>query len=307
MGENDVELTTHSVHLDAASLARVKGLSLRARAVVDGVLQGVHKSPHHGISIEFSEHKEYTPGDELRHIDWRAAGRLDKLFVKRFEQETHTRAYFVIDTSGSMGYAGSDRLSKFDYCGVLAVSLGYLLLGQQDAVGLVTCADKVTAVLPPRARSSHLMQMCEVLAKQRPDGGTSLVEALAALNETARKRSLIFLFSDFFSKDHPDAFGALRRMVSRGHQVTAFHVLDGDELTFPFEGMAMFEGMEKRHRLLAEPRLIRQRYLARLNAHMDGVRKRCSEAQVAYTLVDTSQAPGVVLSRYLASQSAPRS
>lgn len=280
-------------------MARLKGLSLRARRVVDGVLQGVHKSPHHGVSIEFSEHKEYSPGDELRHIDWRAVGRLDKLFVKRFEQETNTRAYFVVDTSGSMSYGADEALTKFDYSAVMAVSLSYLLLRQQDAVGLVTFADKVVATLPPRARSTHLMQMCDVLAKQTCVGETALVKALSALSEVATKRGFIYLFTDFFSTDYDHEFRLLRQLVGRGHQVTAFHILDRNELTFPFEEMALFEGIETGRRLLVEPKLIRDRYIERIQAHQDEVRRRCLQANVAHVAVDTGEPPSKLLSRFL--------
>jgi len=301
-----VRETAGQRHLDPAALAQLKGLTLRARSVVDGVLQGVHKSPHHGVSIEFSEHKEYSPGDEMRHIDWRAVGRLDKLFVKRFEQETNTRAYFVIDTSGSMRYGADGVLNKFDYSGVLAVSLAYLLLRQQDAVGMVTYADKVAAMLPPRARSTHLMQMCDVLAKQSPDGGTSLSTALTALSDVATKKGFIYLFTDFFSQDYKQEFRLLRQLVSRGHQITAFHVLDRNELEFPFDEMAMFEGIETGRRLLVEPRLIRERYLERLADHQAEVRRRCLESRVAHVMVDTGEPPSAVLTRYLGRQATQR-
>ncbi len=289
-------------YLDPQALARLKGLTLRARSVVDGVLQGMHRSPHHGVSVEFSEHKEYSPGDELRHIDWRAVGRLDKLFVKRFEQETNTRAYFVIDTSGSMRYGATGSLNKLDYCSVLAVSLAYLLLRQQDAVGMITYNSSVATMLPPRARSTHLMQMCDVLERQRPEGGTSLAHALRALSEVSTKRGFVYLFTDFFSTDYEHEFRLLRQLVSRGHQITAFHVLDRDELEFPFDEMTMFEGMETGRRLLVEPRLIRDRYLARIAAHQAEVRRRCSEARVGHVLVDTGEPPSRVLTRYLGRQ-----
>lgn len=291
---------TSSRFLDPAALARIKSLTLRAQKVVDGLLTGIHKSPHHGSSIEFAEHKEYSPGDEIKHIDWKAVGRLDKYYVKKFEQESNLRAYFVVDTSGSMGYGppAGQGLSKFEYSSVVAVSLAYLLLRQQDAVGLVTFADQGPKTLPPRARTTHLSHMCSVLEGVTPEGGTSLHNGLQGLTEISRRRGLIFVFSDFFT-ELDRGFKLLRQLVSRGHMVTVYHTLDRDELTFPFEKMTIFEGMESRSRLLVEPRLIRDRYLERLQAHREEVRNLCLRARMGYVPVDTGESPEKMLLRAL--------
>lgn len=288
---------------DPAALARLKGVTLRAKRVVDGVLQGLHKSPHQGASIEFAEHKEYAPGDEIRHVDWRAFARFDKYYVKKYEQETNLSAFCVVDCSASMGYGADGGLTKFEYTAVVVTTLGYLLLRQQDAIGLVKYDEAVSEVLPPRARVNHLHHVATALEQARVDKGTNLEAGLNAVVEFSRKRGLVFVFSDFFS-DATRPFDMLRQLVSRGHQVTVFHVLDGDELTFPFDEMTLFEGMESKRRLLVEPRLVRRAYLKRVEEHQALIRKQCLESRVGYELVDTREAPGELVLRFLKAQGA---
>jgi len=272
--------------LDPRTLAQIKSLALRVERVVDGVLQGVHRSPHHGRSVEFAEHTDYTPGDDIRHIDWRALARLDKLYVKRFEQETNLCAWFAMDVSGSMSYGAPGGLTKHDYAATVLASLAFLLLRQQDTVGLVSFGDAVQAVVPPRTQLSQLKRITDALESITPAGTTRLDSGLSRVAEAAGKRGLIYVFSDFFA-DMDQAMKLLRQMVSKGHTVTVFHVLDGDELTFPFEGVVNFEGLEHQRRLLAEPRLVRERYLAAMDAHREAVRRQCLEAKIRHVPVDT--------------------
>lgn len=288
---------------DPATLARLKGVTLRAKRVVDGVLQGLHRSPHQGASIEFAEHKEYAPGDEIRHVDWRAYARFDKYYVKKYEQETNLSAFCVVDCSASMGYGADGMLTKFEYAAVMVTTLAYLLLRQQDAIGLVKYAETVSEVLPPRARLNHLHHIASALETARVERGTNLEAGLNAVVEFSRKRGLVFVFSDFFS-DTERPFDMLRQLVSRGHQVTVFQVLDGDELTFPFGEMTLFEGMESSRRLLVEPRLVRRAYMKRVEEHQALIRRQCLDAQVTYSLVDTREAPGEVVLRFLRAQGA---
>ena len=283
---------------DPQALAQLKGVTLRARRVVDGILQGLHRSPHQGASIEFAEHKEYAPGDEIRHVDWKAFGRFDKYYVKKFEQETNLQAFCVLDASASMGYGADGTLTKFEYAAVMITTLAYLLLRQQDAVGLVKYAGEVSEVLPPRSRLNHLAHLTASLESTKVKGGTNLEAGLNAVVEFSKKRGLVFVFSDFFS-DTERPFNMLRHLVGRGHQVTVFHVLDGDELTFPFDQMTLFEGMESTRRLLVEPKLVRRAYMKRIVEHQALIRKRCLVAQVAYQLIDTREAPGEVVLRFL--------
>jgi len=297
--------------VDPQALARLKGVALRARAVVDGVLQGLHKSPHQGASIEFAEHKEYTPGDEIKHIDWKAYGRLDRYYVKKYEHETNLQAFFVIDASASMGYAAEvaatgrkkgepheRTLSKFEYAATLATALGWLLLRQQDAIGLVKFDEKVTAVLPPRARATHLAAVTQALEATKVSGGTDLEAALATMVEMSKKRGMVFVLSDFFG-DMERPFKMLRNLVGRGHDATVIHVLDGDELTFPFREMTLFEGMESTQKLLVEPEIVRREYLARMTQHRAAIRQAAIDAQAGYQLADTREPPGELIRRFL--------
>lgn len=284
--------------IDARALARLKGVSLRANAVVDGVLQGLHRSPHQGASIEFAEHKEYSPGDEIKHVDWKVFGRVDKYYVKKFEHETNLQAFMVIDGSASMGYRADGALSKFEYASVLATSFAYLMLRQQDAVGLIKFDEGLAEVVPPRSRMTHLMAMADVLEKSRVKGGTNLEAALKSLVEHQKKRGLVLIFSDFFGEDTA-SFTMLRHLVGRGHDVTVLQVLDGDELEFPFKEMTLFEGLESDQKLLVEPQLVRREYLARMREHQDRIRQKALEAQAGYLLVDTRVPPGEIVLRLL--------
>ncbi len=294
-----------SALLDPRTLAQIKGLTLRARRVVDGVLQGIHKSPHHGSSIEFAEHHEYSPGDEIRHIDWKAYARLDTYYVKRFEQETNLKAWFVLDSSASMAYGADELLTKYEYATIIAASLGFLLLRQQDAIGVVTFAARVGAMVPARAQMRHLNHLARVLESIHPSGTTDLASGIARVSERATKRGLVFVLSDFFGEQEA-AFRLLRQLVGRGHHVVVMHVLDGDELSFPFGEMTLFEGMETKRRLLVEPRLVRAAYLRRLEAHRAQVRAACLGNQIEDLLIDTREPPERLLRTYLNQRGARR-
>ncbi|HEX6835716.1 MAG TPA: DUF58 domain-containing protein [Polyangia bacterium] len=286
-----------SQYLDPVSLARLRNLELRARSVVEGALSGLHKSPHHGSSVEFAEHKEYSAGDEIKHIDWKAYGKFDKYYVKRFEEETELRAYLLLDCSASMGYQGGG-VSKLDYARMLAASLAYLLLKQQDQVGMVAFGEKLRGYLPPRARSGHLNDLLTALDGVEPAGATDLPRALAYLSEVVQRRALIVLFSDLLGTNE-DVRHLLRGLRARKHDVVVFHLLDKDELTLPFEGTTIFESMEDERKLLADPGDVRKAYLAELDKFVDGYRTALREGDVEYHLVDTSQPPSEVLVRFL--------
>jgi uncharacterized protein (DUF58 family) len=283
--------------LDAASIARLADLKLRARVVVEGALAGLHRSPHHGASVEFAEHKEYSPGDEIRRIDWKAYGKFDKYYVKRYEEETELRGYLVVDCSASMGYQGG-AASKLEYARWLAGGLAHLLLRQQDQAGLVAFADGLRAYLPPRSRAGHLGDLLDALAALEPRGTTDLGRAMAYVSDVARRRSLIVLLSDLLETGY-QAVHLLRGLKARHHDVVLFHILDHDELTLPFDGPTEFEGMEDDRRVLADPAQVRAQYLAEMKAFTDGCRKSCAEGDVEYHLVDTSLPPSTVLLDFL--------
>jgi uncharacterized protein (DUF58 family) len=247
--------------------------------------------------VEFAEHKEYSAGDEIKHIDWKAYGKFDKYYVKRFEEETELRAYLLLDCSASMGYRGGG-VSKLEYARVLAASLAYLLLKQQDQVGMVAFGARLRGYLPPRARSGHLNDLLTALDGVQAEGKTDLPRALAYLSEVVQRRAMVVLFSDLLGTDD-EVRHLLRGLRARKHDVVVFHLLDKDELTLPFEGTTIFESMEDEQKLVADPGDVRKAYLAELGKFIDGYRTALREGDVEYHLVDTSEAPAEVLVRFL--------
>ncbi len=282
-------------------LNKLGNLSLRARRVVEGALTGLHKSPHHGASVEFSEYKEYAPGDDIRRIDWKAYGRFDKYYVKRFEQETNLQGYLLVDGSASMEYKSPDaEWSKREYACVLAASLAYLLIRQQDAAGLVTFSEGPDEFVPPRATTAHLRYITQALEALEGEGGTDIVRALDHLAEFGRRRSTLILLSDLFDTS-PQLGDRLKRLRARGHEVAVFHVLDPWERTFPFADLTEFEDMEDpERRIVADPRGMREAYLEEMEMFIDEVRRSCREGDVDYVGVTTNEPPDRVLVEFLA-------
>jgi uncharacterized protein (DUF58 family) len=286
--------------LDPAVLAKLGNLRLRVRAIAEGVLTGLHRSPHHGQSVEFAEHKEYAPGDDVRRIDWKAYGKFDKYYVKRFEQETNLRAYLVVDGSGSMGYRGRpEALTKLEVASALAASLAYLLFRQQDAAGLVLVGDAVRGAIPPRASASHLGPLVEALENARAEGPTRLGAAVDWIIERAPRRSSVILFTDLMDRDE-QVLRKIAQLGLRRHDVTVFHVLDPAELEFPFEDPTLFLSMEDGRQVEAHPRDVRKGYLEVLRRWLDDVKRACAEADVDYQLCRTDRPVDEVLLPFLA-------
>jgi uncharacterized protein (DUF58 family) len=291
--------------LDPRVLAKLGNTQLRARAVVEGVLTGLHRSPHQGQSVEFAEHKDYAPGDDIRHLDWKAWGKLDRYYVKRFEQETNLKAFLVVDASASMGYRGGDRLSKLEYAQTLAASLGYLLVRQQDAVGVVVARGKELGYLPPRAALGHLPAILGTLEAAAAAGPTDLQAAADLVAEKAGRRAQVFVFSDLFDFSP----GALRRLADlrrMKHEVAIFHLLDPDELEFPFEDATRFEGLEGEPAIEVDPRSIRASYLEEIAAFCAEAKAACREADVEYEAVRTDAPLDRLLLGFLARRNGGR-
>jgi len=284
--------------LNAETLSRISGVKLRARAVVEGVLSGLHKSPHHGQSVEFAEHKEYAPGDELRHLDWKAYGKFDKYYVKRFEHETNLRAVMVLDGSASMGYQ-SGALSKLEVAKTLAGALCYLLVRQQDAAGLSVVTGEGFADLPARSAAGHLNTVLDALEVLSPKGTTDLFRAADHLAEKVSKRSLVIVFSDLFD-DRPEALKRILQLRARRNDVVVFQIVDPAELTFPFDDPTLFLSMEDARRVEVNPREIKQSYLEEFSAFLEQTRQTCAEADVDYQRVSTDDRLDQVLLRFLA-------
>ncbi len=290
---------TRRHYFDPLVLAKISTLTLRARYVVEGLLSGLHESPYRGYSVEFAEHREYAPGDEIRRIDWKAYGKFDRYFVKEYEEETNLRAYLLLDASASMNY-GSQGLTKFDYGCYLAASLAYLLLRQGDYVGLATFGDQVQRYIPPRSGLKHMQALSSQMEATRPQGETHLDQVLREIAGKITRRGMIMVISDLFDASER-VMRALKYFRHRRHEVMVFHLLDDNELRFPFDRLTVFEDLEDPTlRVLSEPRSIREAYLQQLQAFLDDYRQACRRERIDYNLFDTTTPLDVALTRYLA-------
>jgi len=291
--------TGRALALDPVDLARLGSMSVRARVIVEGAFAGMHQNPHAGSSIEFSEHKEYAPGDDIRRIDWKAVGRRDRYYIKRFEDETEMRTFLLVDSSASMGY-GRKGVSKLTYASYLAAALAYLLAQQGDPAGLVLFDEKTRQYLPPRTRGGHIRDLLVALEAAYPAGRTEPGRAVAEVGEIADRRSLIVLFSDLL--DAPaDLADRLRQVRSRGNDVVLFHVLDPDEVELPFDDVTDFEGMEPddARRLLVDPRDLAASFRRESAALRERWRQTCLEARVESRFATTAEPPAEVLRAFL--------
>ena len=279
---------------------RIRRLELTARRVVEGFLSGMHRSPYFGQSVEFLQHRQYTPGDEIRHIDWKVFARQDKLHIKQYEEETNLRLHLLVDRSGSMAY-GEGEANKFDYSAALAASLAYLAIRQQDATGLFTFDTRVRDVLPARSNQFQLNRILQSLSTVGADGRTDLPQVAKEVTQAIAKRGLVCIVSDLLGID--DVVEGLRILRSRNHDVALFHVLHDDELDFNFSGATRFEGLESVDFLNCNPRALREGYLEALNEFLDKTRKACGRLSIDYMLVRTSDPLDAVLAKFLAVRS----
>jgi uncharacterized protein (DUF58 family) len=291
-----IDASIHSL-LEPALLARLAHLTFRTSRMTSGPLSGHHRSPLHGSSIEFAEHKEYTAGDEIRNINWRAYAKSDKYYVKKYEDETNLRCFLLVDASASMGY-GPDGRTKLQVASRLAAALAFLLLKQQDSVGLVGYSDQVRCWVPPRATTGHLREIGDALVGLEARGTTNTAAAFQHLLEFVGRRSIIFVLSDFFDRT-TELATQLGLFASARHQVTLLHVLDPDEIGFPFEELTLFKGMETSSEVLAEPKVIRDTYVREMKKFCDGLRQTCLERGVEYQLVDSGAPVGDAVVSYL--------
>lgn len=278
---------TETSYFDPVVLARLSNLYLKARWVVEGVMSGLHKSRAKGFSVEFEQHREYTPGDDLRRMDWKALGKLDRYFIKEYEDESNLRAHLVLDVSASMDY-GSNGVTKFEYASILVASLAYLILRQQDAVGLTTFSHQIDSVLPPKATRAYLVELLQHLESRTTHGETSIGKILREVASGLRRRGLVILVSDLLD-DAESILEGLRLFRFKGNDVLVFHVLDETELTLPFSGNTRFEDIEDTGlRVTADPRAIQAEYRKTVNAYIDALRSGCHRHAIDYQLVSTS-------------------
>jgi uncharacterized protein (DUF58 family) len=284
-------------YFDPKVLSQLKNLFLRARHVVDGVMVGIHPSRSKGFTSEFEGHREYSQRDDIRHIDWKAYGKFDRYFIKEYRETTNLKAFILLDASSSMGY-GSDGWSKFDYASTLAASLAYLMLKQQDSVGLVTFSNRIERTVPPKATSGHLFAILKELEDKKPEGETSAGSILQQLAGSLKRKGLLLLISDLLDKSE-DVIRGLKQLRSKGNDILVFHTLDRDELEFPFKEPTLFLDMEEEIKLLTDPFAIRPAYLKTIHTLIENYRESCTQNLMDYSLLDTSIGLDRALVRYL--------
>lgn len=285
-------------YLKPEVINQIKRLDLRAKFIVKGFLHGLHASPFHGFSVEFSEHRKYTHGDDPKDIDWLVYAKTDKYYVKKFEAETNVTGYLVMDLSRSMGYTYRQELTKFDYSICLAAALCYLMVNQQDPVGLITFDKKIRQSLKPKARRSQIGDVLSLLANLKPEGETDIAQSLIQVAAMLRHTSLVMVFSDLLADPEP-VMQSLYRLRHGGHDVILFHVLDEAEVNFPFQGMVEFEESENHQLMSIDADGFRASYLSEVETFRETYRRECSQAGVDYVPLDTSMRFDRALGEYL--------
>jgi uncharacterized protein (DUF58 family) len=294
-------------YLDPLALAKVRSLELQARLIVEGYLSGMHKSPYHGFSVEFAQHREYVPGDDIRHVDWKVYSRTGRFYLKQYEEETNLVCWLLVDVSESMGYGsgpvgddGRPLVTKYDYASMAAAALAYLVLHQQDSAGLVTFDDQVREFFRPSSQPSHLKQIVQVL--NRRAGGTEKTNLAAIFHDLAERinrRAIVVVLSDLF--DEPEeVLSGLKHLRHKKHEVVMLHVLDRAELEFPFREATLFRGLEQWPDLLTDPRSLRDGYLQEVDSFLAQIQGSCRGIDIDYVRLTTDTSLDVALSSYLA-------
>lgn len=286
-------------YLDPFTLAKVRSLELKARLVVEGYLSGMHKSPYHGFSVEFAQHREYVPGDDIKHIDWKVYGRTGKFFLKQYEEETNLICWIVLDLSESMKYGSEEGVTKYDYACTAAAALAYLVLHQADSVGFVTFDKEVRTFLKPSSQPSHLKEVIHVMNQGVGPEKSNMAPLFHDLAERINRRALIFILSDLFD-DENQILSGFKHLRHKRHEVVLWHILDAAELTFPFQETTLFRGLEHYPELLTDPRALRRSYLEQIGNFVKTIQRGCRDQNIDYVQLKTDTPLNVALSSYLA-------
>ena len=279
--------TRYQQYLDPEIVSKLKGMEIRARMVVEGFIAGLHKSPYHGFSVEFAEHRQYMPGDNFRDIDWKVYARSDRYYIKQFEEETNLKAYLLLDCSASMAYKSGDRITKMDYARLLCGALSYMMLRQRDAVGLVTFDEKLRRYIPPRSKSGHLHVLLNELARQSPSDKTDITSTLHEMAERIKRRGLVIILSDLLD-DAGKIISGLKHFRYNKHEVIVFHILDPRERDFAFPSEAIFKDMETGEELTTLPYQIKGHYAQAVSDFSEEIAAACRQSRIDYHPVDTS-------------------
>lgn len=273
-------------YLQPAVAAQLANMELRARLVVEGFITGLHKSPYHGFSVEFTEHRQYMPGDEIKHIDWKAYGKTDRFYIKQFEEETNLKSYLLIDASRSMDYASKGNIKKFEYASYIAAALSYLMIEQRDAVGLTLFDEAVRISLPPRATRPYLKELLKELDNARPANKTGIAAALHLIAEQIKRRGLVIVLSDFFDKPET-VMTALKHFRHKGNEVIVMQVLDPLERSFAFGSDAVFKDLETQEEIMTQPWHIQKAYQQSMHDFLEFYKRQCRDNNMDYVLLDT--------------------
>lgn len=295
-------MEAYQKYLDPQTLSKLSGLDLKARLIVEGYVSGLHKSPFRGFSIEFAEHREYVPGDDLRYVDWKVFGKSDRIYLKQYEEETNFACWFLLDTSESMTYRSEgSAVSKLQYAQYVAAALSYLVLHQQDAVGLATFDRTVRSFVRASSQPAHLKQLCHVMDVDGGGADTALGPILHELAERIRKRGVVVLLSDLFD-DVPALLMGLKHLRHRRHEVIVMQVIDPAEQDFPFLDPTLFRGLEGLPELMTDPRALRTAYQHEFNRFLDDVRHGCRDLHMDHVLLRTDQPLDLALRTFLTSR-----
>ena len=283
--------------LDRRAIGKVSRLQLRARLAVEGYYSGIHKSPYHGFNVEFAEYREYSPGDDLRFLDWRVLARTDRHFIKQFEAETNLSCYILLDTSGSMDFT-TGRETRLDYGAAMAAALALLMLRQGDQSGLVTFDNAVRQFIPPRGNARHFSAIVQALEQLKPGADTNVGAVLHEIAERIRRRSMVIVISDFFD-NVDELLNGLQHFRHRHHEVIIFHLLDDAELQFPYDRVTLFEGMERGEQIVVDPRVVAESYRTRFRQFLERLRRGCTEKNIDYERFQLSDPFDRALTAYL--------
>ena len=291
--------TDYRKYLDPEIVSKLKGMEMRARMVVEGFITGLHKSPYHGFSVEFAEHRQYMPGDSIRDIDWKVYAKSDRYFIKQYEEETNLKAYLLLDCSASMAYSSGDRITKLDYAGLVCGALSYMMLRQRDAVGLVTFDEKMRKYIPPRSKSGHMHILLNEIANQKPSETTNVGSTLHEMAERIKRRGLVVILSDLLD-DAENIISGLKHFRYNRHEVIVFHILDPRERDFAFPREAVFKDMETGEEMTTLPYQIKKDFARQVQAFSDEIAKACRQSNIDYYPIDTSMPLDKALYAFLA-------
>ena len=286
-------------YLDPAALAKIGNLELIAKFVVEGFISGLHKSPYHGFSVEFAQYRQYMPGDDIKHLDWKAYGRTNRYYIKQFEEETNLNCYLLLDTSESMTY-GSGDLTKLQYASYLIASIAYFMAKQRDAVGFAYFDERLHEYLPARSSPAHLHSILLTLERLKTNKLTRMGEPIHQIAERLTKRGLVILISDLYEEEPDTVVNALKHLRYDGHEVIVFHILDNQELEFAFDRVTRFVDAETDEEVIATPQAIRQSYLSHLHDFINYYKLELSRSDIDYNTIDTATPVEYALSAYLA-------